>query len=175
MDDSTAMAEAKRPRTAIAGPYGHPIHPVIVVIPIGTWLASLVFDIIGLAADDPEPYAIASRILILIGLIGAVLAAIFGLIDFSRLAHKTAAHRTAEIHMIINLSVAALFLVNLLVRWFTDHDTISVVGFILTIIGIIAIGVSGWLGGKLVFHYGVRVADETTQREGYVPTPPETR
>jgi uncharacterized membrane protein len=164
--ESTPLARAKRPRTPLAGPYGHPFHPILVTIPIGTWTASFVFDIIGFFAEDPEPYAVASRILILIGLIGAVVAAVWGLMDLSQLHKGTPARRTALIHMALNLAVVVLFLINLLVR-LGDPEEISVVGFILTIVALLGLVVSGWLGGKLAYHYGVRVADEATQAEGF--------
>lgn len=168
MDSSSApLDRAKRPRSVIAGPYGHPFHPILVTIPIGTWVASFVFDIIALAAEDPTPFVVASNVLILIGLIGAVLAAIMGLIDLSLLARDTAARRTALTHMTLNLVVVVLFLVSLLVRWGQGDDDISVIGFILSIVALALLGVSGWLGGKLAYHYGVRVADERTQAEGY--------
>ena len=40
------LQRAKQPRTALAGPYGHPFHPMLVTLPIGAWVSSLVFDII---------------------------------------------------------------------------------------------------------------------------------
>lgn len=163
---STPQARAKQPRTPIAGPYGHPFHPILVTIPIGTWTASAIFDIIGFVAEDPEPYAVGARILILIGVIGAAVAAVFGLLDLSQLARGTAARRTALIHMGLNLGIVALFVVNLLVR-LIEPDEVSVIGFILSVVALIGLGISGWLGGKLAYHYGVRVADETTQAEGY--------
>lgn len=163
----TAHASSKRPRTIVAGPYGHPFHPILVTIPIGTWVASFVFDIIALVADDPGPYVTAANILILIGLIGAVLAAAVGLLDLSMLERGTAARKTALIHMSLNLAVMVLFLVSLLVRWGHGDDDISVIGFILSIVALALLGVSGWLGGKLAYHYGVRVADEKTQAEGF--------
>ena len=164
---TTPQAHAKRPRSIIAGPYGHPFHPILVTIPIGTWVASFVFDIIGLVADDPAPYVMASNVLILIGLIGAVLAAVVGLLDLSVLAKGTPARRTALVHMALNLTVVALFLIGLIVRWAQGDDDVSVVGFILSIVALGLLGISGWLGGKLAYHYGVRVADERTQAEGY--------
>jgi uncharacterized membrane protein len=167
MSESTPQHRAKRPRSPIAGPYGHPFHPILVTIPIGTWAASLVFDIIGLVADDPAPYVVGARVLILIGIVGAVLAAVFGFLDFAQLAKGTAARKTATVHMVLNLGVTVLFLVNLLLRWAADDDEVSIVGFILSIVGLGALGVSGWLGGKLAYHYGVRVADESTQAEGF--------
>src|SRR6188508_3120591 len=94
-DNRTAQQRAKRPRSAVAGPYGHPFHPIMVTIPIGAWVASLVFDIIAFASEDPTPYVIGARILILIGVIGAVLAACFGFLDYSQLQRATQAQRTA--------------------------------------------------------------------------------
>ena len=63
--------------------------------------------------------------------------------------------------------VTVLFVVNLLIRWSADDDEVSIVGFILSLLGLAALGASGWLGGKLAYHYGVRVADEMTQSEGF--------
>jgi uncharacterized membrane protein len=169
MNTTSAQVRSKRPRTVLAGPYGHPFHPIAVTIPIGTWVASLVFEIIGLAAGVPTPYAIAARVLILIGLVGAVAAAGLGLLDFLQLAPGTVAHRTGIRHMALNLGVTALFLVILLAWWLTTPDIVPVWAFILTIVGLAALGLSGWLGGRLAYHYGVRVADEGTQAEGFAP------
>ena len=168
MSQNSPQQRAKQPRSALAGPYGHPFHPILVTIPIGAWVASLVFDIIGLVSDDPAPYVQGAWILIVIGLIGAVLAAIWGFLDYVQLARGTAARRTATIHLVLNLSVTVLFVINLLVRLSADdHDEVSITGFILSIVGLAALGVSGWLGGKLAYHYGVRVADERTQLDGF--------
>ncbi len=167
MESRTALERAKRPRSIIAGPYGHPFHPILVTIPIGAWVASLVFDIIAFFADDPTPYVVGARVLILIGVLGALLAAVVGFLDYVQLARGTTARRTATIHMALNLGVIVLFVVDLLVRWSADDDEVSVLGFILSIVGLAALGVSGWLGGKLAYHYGVRVADERTQAEGF--------
>ena len=167
MDDRTPQQRAKRPRSIIAGPYGHPFHPILVTVPIGSWVASVVFDIIAFAAEDPTPFVVAARILILIGIVGAVLAAVWGFLDYLQLAAGTAARRTATIHMILNLGVTVLFVINLLVRMAQDDDEASVIGFVLSLVGLAALGASGWLGGKLAYRYGVRVADERTQAEGF--------
>ena len=167
MHDTHPQIRAKHPRSPLAGPYGHPFHPILVTIPIGTWTASVIFDIIGLFAEDATPYAVGAQILIAIGVVGAVVAAVFGLLDLSTLARGTPARRTALIHMGLNLGAVALFAVNWAVRAAQDHDEVSVAGLVLSLIGLIAVGVSGWLGGKLAYRYGVRVADERTQAEGF--------
>lgn len=164
--DDTPLMHAKKPASPLAGPYGHPFHPMVVTIPIGTWVAALIFDIAALSGFNREPFTVGAAWLIAIGVIGAAIAAVFGLMDFSRIPARTAAKQTATTHMIINLAVVVLFIVNFFVHLASPADG-SVVGLILTIIGLIAIGVSGWLGGKLAYHYGVRVADEQTQAEGY--------
>jgi uncharacterized membrane protein len=167
MIDRPPLEQAKHPRTPLAGPYGHPFHPILVTIPIGTWTASVVFDLVGLASEDPTTYALGAQLLILIGIIGAVLAAIWGFIDFATLAKDTPARRVGVIHMAINLVVVVLFAINYVIRANSDHDAISVVGLVLSVIGLLALGISGWLGGKLAYTYGVRVADEQTQQEGF--------
>jgi uncharacterized membrane protein len=168
MEERTSpQYRAKHPRTIIAGPYGHPFHPILVTIPIGTWVASIVFDVIGFAAEDPEPYVVAARVLILIGIVGAVAAALVGFLDYRQIAQGTPARRTATTHMALNLGVTALFIVNVIVRWSADDDDVSIIGFVLSLVGLAALGLSGWLGGKLAYHYGVRVADESTQAEGF--------
>ena len=161
------MARAKRPRTPMGGPYGHPIHPMLVAIPIGTWIASVIFDVIGFFAEDPEPFVVGAMTLIGIGVIGAVLAAVFGLMDLSNIAKGTRAHRTGLIHMSLNLVAVALFVVSFIIRWNVAHDEVSIVGFVLSLVAIVGVGISGWLGGKLAYHFGVRVADEVTQAEGF--------
>jgi len=166
-DRSTPLMQAKRPLNALAGPYGHPFHPILVTIPIGTWTASLVFDIIGLFAEDPEPYVLGAQVLIAIGIVGALAAALWGFMDYRQLAKGTPARRTGTIHMILNLGAVVLFAINYFVRAGSDHDDVSIFGLVLTVIGLGALGASGWLGGKLAYHYGVRVAAEDTQREGF--------
>ncbi|MGA0567252.1 DUF2231 domain-containing protein [Rathayibacter sp. KR2-224] len=166
-DEATGLQEqAKRPRTAIAGPYGHPFHPMIVTIPIGTWLASVVFDIVALSGVEPRAFALTSQWLIAIGVIGAAIAACFGLIDLSGIPSRTRAKRTGLLHLTFNTIALILFIVSFIIRAVQGPDP-SVVGFILSIIGLIVVGVSGYLGGELAYRYGVRVADEGTQRAGY--------
>jgi uncharacterized membrane protein len=166
MDDS-ALNRAKQPRTVLAGSYGHPFHPILVTIPIGTWLAALIFDIVAIFSSDDQVFARGAMWLVGIGIVGALIAAVFGFIDFGGIAAGTKARRTATIHMGINLTVTALFIVSFFVRLNDGFDDVSVLGFVLALIGYAWIGVSGYLGGQLAYRYGIRVADENTQREGF--------
>jgi uncharacterized membrane protein len=91
------------------------------------------------------------------GVIGALAAAVPGLIDALSLRH--APKRVAMVHMSINLLVVVLYLVNLRLRWAGNQ---SLAPLALSLIGVMGIGVSGWLGGKMVYQQRVGV-DETPQ------------
>ena len=158
---------AKRPRFVLAGPYGHPFHPILVTVPIGTWVASLVFDIASKVSDDSEVFAEGAYWLIGIGIIGALLAAVFGLMDLLTIPRGTTAFRTAITHMTLNLVVVALFVVDFAVRASQGYEEVGGLPLALSVVALVLLGASGWLGGRLAYHYGVRVADEQTQAEGF--------
>ena len=157
---------AKQPRAIIAGPYGHPFHPVLVTVPIGAWVSSLVLDIASITRDNAA-LAEASQWLIGIGVIGALLAAVFGLLDLSIIPRGTKAFTTGVTHMSLNLLAVVLFAIDYWIRLKQTTQSVPTSGFILSLVGLTLVGASGWLGGKLAYHYGVRVADEKTQAEGF--------
>src|SRR5487761_1139087 len=101
-----AVDRAKRPISPLAGPYGHPFHPILVTIPIGAWVASLIFDIATkVNSAGSVSFVNASYWLIGIGVIGAVLAAVFGLMDLLTIPRSTKALRVGLAHMGLNLTV----------------------------------------------------------------------
>jgi uncharacterized membrane protein len=160
--------QAKQPKTVLAGPYGHPFHPVLVTVPIGAWVAALIFDIVALASDEKEgTFAQGAYWLIGIGIVGALLAAVFGLLDLLTIPRGTRAFTTGLTHMSLNLVAVVLFVVNFIIRAAQGSEKATVLGFVLTLIALAVLGASGWLGGKLAYTYGVRVADETTQNKGF--------
>ena len=161
----SAHEASKRPRTVLAGPYGHPFHALLVTIPIGSWTAAFVFDLLAIVGDDPDAFVQGARWLIGIGLVGSVLAAVAGFLDYSILAAGTRARRIATFHMLLNLVVMVLMVVSLLVR--LRADDFSVAGFVLSVLALAALGLSGFLGGELAYRFGIRVADEKTQRDAF--------
>lgn len=176
MDDApstqqnSAMYRAKQPRTPLAGPYGHPFHAMLITIPIGAWTASIVFDIVALITQD-DAFAVGALWLVGIGIAGALLAAVFGLLDYANLARGTKARRVGLAHLLLNTVATILFAVSLLVR-LGEPEEASVGGFVLSLIAFLLVGASGFLGGELAYRFGVRVADEETQRRGH-ETPAE--
>jgi uncharacterized membrane protein len=131
----------------------HPIHPMLVPLPIGLWIFSLVCDIIYLATgtfiwSTVALYSMAA------GVIGALLAALPGFVDLYKLP-ASRAKKVGILHMSINLGIVVLYAAD----FFWRRNVIpGIMGpFILSIIGILALGVSGWLGGEMVYVHGVAV------------------
>lgn len=133
----------------------HPIHPMLVNFPIGLWVFSLVCDLIGLGVAGPAVWSTVAFYSMVGGFIGALAAAVPGFIDL--LYYKGGAPLVKKIaltHMTINLSVVVLYAVNIGLR---IGGVSTMVPIILSIIGVCAIAVSGWLGGQMVHVYGVGV------------------
>jgi uncharacterized membrane protein len=164
------VRRAKRPVSAVlAGPYGHPFHPILVTVPIGAWVSGLVFDVASRVVDTPGFLAQGSVWLIAIGVIGAVLAAMIGFLDLMAIPTGTPAFRTGLVHMSLNLAVTGAYVGNFFWRQSTygEPEPVGVGPLVLSVVALGALAVSGYLGGKLAYRYGVRVAEEAVQSEGY--------
>lgn len=164
------LEQAKRPVSRmLAGPYGHPFHPILVTIPIGAWISSLVFDIASFFVDRPGFLTEGSRWLIGIGVIGAVAAAMVGLLDLFAIPTGTRAFRIGLLHMTLNLAVTAGYVANFVWRHSTagEDAAVNLGPFVLSLISVAALGLSGSLGGMLSYRFGVRVASESVQADGY--------
>ncbi|MGY4099929.1 DUF2231 domain-containing protein [Nocardia sp. R16R-3T] len=164
------MQQAKHPvSAALAGPYGHPFHPILVTVPIGAWVASVVFDIASHVVDDPDFLSRGARWLIAVGVLGALAAAVVGFLDLFAIPAGTPAFRTGLVHMSLNLAITVAYALGF---WWRStgggpHGAVPAGPLALSIIALAVLTVSGYLGGKLAYHYGVRVADEATQATGY--------
>ena len=168
---STRIEQAKQPVSRLlAGPYGHPFHPILVTVPIGAWVSSLVFDIGSFFVAEPAFLRDGSEWLIAIGAIGAVAAALIGFLDLMAIPSGTRAFGVALIHMTLNLAVTAAYVANFAWRHNTHYPQDSAVGWgplAVSIFSLAALALSGYLGGMLSYRFGVRVAAESVQADGY--------
>ncbi|WP_214324498.1 DUF2231 domain-containing protein [Nonomuraea sediminis] len=159
------MTPGKQPVSAVlAGPYGHPYHPILVTVPIGAWVSSLAFDVASHLVDDGRFLADGALWLIAIGIVGAVGAACVGALDLFAIPTGTRAFKTGLLHMTLTLSVTAAYAINL---WWRLNGGEGAGVLVLNVAALAVLSVAGYLGGKLAFRYGVRVADESTQAEGF--------
>lgn len=132
----------------------HPIHPMLIPFPIALWIFSLTADVIfwlgwgGTVWTDVAFYSMVG------GVIGALAAAIPGYLDY-RTIEDPAVERTARWHMLLNLSIVMIYAVNIWLRLAMAPGARG--PMLLSVIGVGLLGVSGWLGGELVYVHGVAV------------------
>ncbi|OLE73797.1 MAG: hypothetical protein AUG12_03810 [Acidobacteria bacterium 13_1_20CM_2_57_8] len=138
-----------------ASVHGHPIHPMLVVFPIGLWVFSFICDIVYHAGSYNIFWKGVAFYTMLGGVLGALVAAVPGFIDYLSLSDRRV-KRIATTHMVLNLIVVALFVFNLGVRLNASPD-LELLGLILSIVGLGIMAVSGWLGGSLVYVHQVGV------------------
>lgn len=133
----------------------HPIHPMLVPIPIVCFVGALITDIV-YAVSAEMMWANFSAWLLIVGLIFGVLAAIAGLTDF--LANRLIrAQAPAWPHMIGNLVVLVLAFFNVLIHTRDAWTSVVPVGLILSIITVLILPITGWLGWSMVYRHGVGV------------------
>ena len=136
----------------------HPIHPMLVVFPIGLWVFSLVSDFVFLHGNNLL-WADIAFYAILGGFIGALLAAVPGLIDMYSIADPESG-KIAWNHMLLNLTAAAIFGLNLCLRMLLQADALF--PMFLSVIGVGVLAIAGWLGGELAYVHGVGVQPQRT-------------
>ena len=151
---------------------GHPIHPMLVTLPIGMWVFSLVADLVALRSATPDAWHAAAYYTMVGGIIGALAAAVPGLVDLLSL-QDPGVKSTAIKHMALNLTIVALYVVN---AWGRASGAFSpTIALVLSLVAIAMLLVSGWLGGKMVYEAGVAVhADEAAATSAW-NKPRETR
>jgi uncharacterized membrane protein len=138
--------------------FGHSLHPMLVVFPLGLLITSLVWDITFLATGHTM-WATFALWTIVVGIIGGLCAAIPGFIDWLAIPRGTRASRVGTLHMFLNVVVLALFGLSLALRA-SDPSPAPPIGSMLPgWIGIAVGAVSSWLGGELVERLGIGVDD----------------
>lgn len=131
----------------------HPIHPMLVAFPIGLLVFSLACDLIYAGTHLPN-WAVAALYSMGGGIIGALLAAVPGFIDFLSI-QESEMKAIAWKHMLTNVTGLIIFLVNFFLRF---NSSISwTTGLVLSIIGVFIFAIGGWLGGEMVYVKGMAV------------------
>jgi uncharacterized membrane protein len=143
---------------------GHPIHPMLIPFPIGLLVFSLVADLIYLWRGNPVWENYIAFYTLLGGIIGAAAAAIPGLIDWATLTDP-AAVRVGNWHARVNVIGLVIFIASFYLRTTSGAQwivSIPRLPFFLSLIGVVGLGIAGYLGGELVFRHGVAVNAQAT-------------
>jgi uncharacterized membrane protein len=137
--------------------FGHPIHQMLIVFPLGLLATAVIFDVVRIVSGNGYWSEIAYW-LIVAGLIGGLVAAPFGLIDWTKIPSGTRAKRIGLLHGGGNLVVVLLFLGSWLLRG-DDPRAPETLALVLSFAGAGLALVTGWLGGELVNRLGIGVEE----------------
>lgn len=138
--------------------FGHPIHQMLIVFPLGLLATALFFDLIALVLGRHAGLFNAAFYMIAAGVITGLVAAVFGLIDFLAIPAGTRAKRLGWLHGGGNVVVVILFAGSWLLRREAPADP-PTLAIVLAAAGAALATVTGWLGGELVDRLGVGVDD----------------
>ena len=160
----------------VRGLPGHPLHPPLTDLTIGTYAFATIAAIGGMVGISETNTAHAWWIALVVGLCSTALTATTGFIDWISIEWGTELWKTATMHMVAMLTATGFFLGAV----FTGHSgyktgTVCTSGFVLTVIGFVVLTLGGWLGGAIVFVHGMRVlnlVEEPAQRAA-APVPKE--
>jgi uncharacterized membrane protein len=136
--------------------FGHPVHPMLIVFPVGLFATAVVFDILYLIAGKPA-FPTVSFYMIAAGVIGGLLAAIFGFIDWLGLPSNSRAKYIGGWHGLGNLTIVILFAISWFLRSGDANHVPTTLALILSFAGIGLALITAWIGGELVYHLGVGV------------------
>jgi uncharacterized membrane protein len=137
---------------------GHPIHPILITLPIGFFLATFIFDLIFWRTGS-ETWATGALWLLGVGLLGAALAAAAGVTDFIG-DSRIRAISDAWQHAIGNVILVLLQLFSFYQRYRYGSSAVVPLGLSLSFIAVLLMLFTGWKGGELVFRHRVAVYDE---------------
>jgi uncharacterized membrane protein len=138
----------------------HALHPMLIVFPLGLLATSVAWDICYLATDNPR-WGMISFWTIVAGVVGALLAAVPGFIDWLAIPRRTRARTIGLYHMVLNLAVLGLFVVSLTARWGAPrgYEFAGAGRMLWGWIGVAIALVSAWLGGELIETLGISVGE----------------
>jgi uncharacterized membrane protein len=135
---------------------GHPIHPMLIPFPLALWVTSFAIDILFYFLRHAT-LLILSKFMIAAGCIGAIAAAIPGIVDWLSIKNGDV-KKVANWHARLNIVALVVFAISLFLRMGSYSGLVGrklTIPFLLSLVGVILIAISGWLGGELVFRYGV--------------------
>lgn len=130
---------------------GHPIHPMLVVFPLGLLATGVIFDVIYTITGNTV-FPVVSYWMITAGIIGGLLAAIFGFIDWLGMSPNTRAKNLGAWHGLGNLTIVILFTISWLLRTNAPNHVPNAIAFTLSLLAVGFALVTAWLGGEMVYR-----------------------
>ena len=149
---------------------GHPVHPMLIPFPLALWTTSFLTDVL-YYFQRGAVLPLISKFLLAAGCLGAIAAAIPGVIDWMSIKHKDVV-KIANWHARLNVIALLIFAASLYLRMNSGGAALVGYGlkipFLLSLVGVILIAISGWLGGSMSFEHGVGVKPQHDSPEDEV-------
>jgi uncharacterized membrane protein len=151
---------------------GHPLHPPLTDVTIGAYTFATIAAILSKLGVAEHGLAQAWWLALIVGLCATVLTALTGLLDWLTITWGSELWKTATVHALANVTAGALFLIAVIVGHggYVDHH-VSTGAFVLTLVGFAVLAVAGWLGGAIVYVYGMRVLGLPEEPAGRAAAP----
>ncbi len=148
----------------------HPLHPILVTFPIAFYIGTLLFDTLAVAYNDVE-YSITGKYIHIAGIVGAVLAAVPGIIDFIFVVPPdSSAKKRGATHGLMNTTVLVIFAIALYLKY--TQNIAPYIILLTEVIGVALTGIAGWMGGTLVHRnqigVDIRYAEAGKWKELYI-------
>ena len=140
---------------------GHPLHPILVAIPIGLFVFSVIADIIYLAHWGAPHWRSVAYFNLAAGIISALIAAVPGFIDLLSVTDCTM-KKIGVVHMCVMLLTVVIFAIGFWMRHSGQYAHSTT--FIISLIGLFTLLVGGWWGAKLVHIFGMTIEEDRTAR-----------
>jgi uncharacterized membrane protein len=135
---------------------GHPIHPMLIVVPLGSFISAVILDAVFMWSGNTA-VGVVGFWNIAIGIIGGLMAAAFGFVDWLGIPGRTRAKRIGLLHGLTNVVVVGLFAMVWLGRNASVDRLPSSTYLTIEVTALLLALVAGWLGGELVDRLGVGV------------------
>ena len=156
---------------------GHPIHPPLTAVTIGTYTFATVAAVLQKLGIAEEGFAHAWWLALVVGLVFSAVTALTGFAEWLTISSGTPLKRTATVHALSNVGATVCFLVAAVGGYDAYRDdTVGPVAFVFTLAGYALLSLGGWLGGAITYVHGMRVlnlVDEPAARAASPVAHPE--
>ncbi|MFL5680302.1 MAG: DUF2231 domain-containing protein [Chloroflexota bacterium] len=157
-EETAPIGVRKAPVPSAAAIAGHPLHPMVVPLPIGAFTFALGADIAYAATRDPF-WAKASKVLIGTGIATGAVAGVLGATDFTA-RERIRSHQEAWLHGVGNAAALGLAAASLALRQKDEAKSIVPLGLMLSLATGTILTVTGWLGGELSYRHRIGVTED---------------
>lgn len=138
----------------------HPLHPIMVSIPLGLWPISLLLDLSSMCRGGSAAAETGAFYCIVVGVFGSAAAAITGLADFAEIKPGKPARSIGYLHLFLNALASIFWIGSAAFHWPAVNESLVRVptgALVCSIIGLLLSATAAYLGARMVYEYGIGI------------------